>query len=511
MRRILFSGDGSSGDLLPMVLMADEFKRAGYEVCVCGSSELAKMARDFHVPFEPYPHNYSRLYLDNQKTGYIHNMRENIRHQEILFQGEYELLSQIAPDYDVMINFLAEVFVPSIAEALNIPNIKLFTFPMVRSGRYAPPTGFPFITENRWLNNLQWDAAIVAARHFSYFKTVNRLRAKLKLPPLEDLLGNNSKCAHMMIGLYEELLPPCESWTNFDYTYIGPCLPTAKVPLSKSLEAFLRKGSKPVYIGFGSMRHKGSKRLTNYLLQAVREAGVRAIIARNASDIADDLEGDDDVYVLRDYPIPHHVLFPRCKAAVHHGSWITTHLAAQAGIPQLVLPQASDQYLWGTIVHKKNLGPKFVDMNWLRPGRLSAAVAELTQRDAYETSARDLANRVSGIDGVKNALRVCESLPCFGAGKTTISIRRIRKPEAAEIGVFNGNGSGPKHREDRTPISIDAIGAVNGNGSGLRHREDRDGTRVNGIGAANGQGGRPNDREEGGVTAVENKRKEAVG
>ena len=31
MKRILFSGDGSSGDLLPMVLMAREFKRAGYE------------------------------------------------------------------------------------------------------------------------------------------------------------------------------------------------------------------------------------------------------------------------------------------------------------------------------------------------------------------------------------------------------------------------------------------------------------------------------------------------
>ena len=108
-----------------MVLMAREFKLAGYDVCVCGSSEQAKMARDFGVRFEGYPHNYSDLYLERQRPGYIHSIRENIQHQVKLYQGEYDLLSQIAPDYDVIINFLAELFVPSIAEAFKLPNIKL--------------------------------------------------------------------------------------------------------------------------------------------------------------------------------------------------------------------------------------------------------------------------------------------------------------------------------------------------------------------------------------------------
>src|SRR5262245_9953541 len=120
MRRILFSGAGSSGDRLPMVLMAREFKLAGYEVCVCGSSEFSQMAQDFDVPFEAYPHSYSKLYLEKQRTGYIYNIRENIRHQERLFQGEYDLLSKIAPQFDVLINFLAEVFVPAIADAFKM-------------------------------------------------------------------------------------------------------------------------------------------------------------------------------------------------------------------------------------------------------------------------------------------------------------------------------------------------------------------------------------------------------
>src|SRR5215468_5296215 len=129
-----------------MVLMAREFKLAGYEVCVAGSSEHAKIARDFGVPFEAYPHDYSELYLKQQRTGYVHNIWNNIRHQEKLFQGEYDLLSRIAPEFDVLVNFLAELFVPSIAEAFKLASIKLYTFPMVASERYAPPTGLPFIT-----------------------------------------------------------------------------------------------------------------------------------------------------------------------------------------------------------------------------------------------------------------------------------------------------------------------------------------------------------------------------
>lgn len=394
-----------------MVLMAREFKLAGYEVCVCGSSEFSQMARDFDVPFEPYPHSYSDLYLENQRTGYIHNIRENIRHQEMLFQGEYELLSKIAPDFDVIINFLAEIFVPSIAEAFKLPNIKLFTFPVVRSDRYAPPTGLPFITENKRLNRLQWDAAVMAAKHlFSYNTTVNRLRSKLDLPPINDLLGNNSKCDHMMVGLYKELMPPCESWNDLDYTYIGPCLPRTHVRLSDELETFLTRGSKPIYIGFGSMRHANGEQLTEILLDAANEAGVRTIIAQNASEIGNGLRGSENVFVLKDYPIPHHVLFPRLKAAVHHGSWITTHLAAQAGIPQLVLPQASDQYLWASVVSKNGLGPKGVDMNRMKSKKLSAAIEQLTGRPEYESNARALAQRVRGIDGAKNAVPLFERL-----------------------------------------------------------------------------------------------------
>jgi sterol 3beta-glucosyltransferase len=410
-----------------MVLMAREFKLAGYDVCVCGSSEQAKMASGFGVPFEPYPHNYSQLYLERQRTGYIHSIRENIRHQEKLFQGEFELLSRIGPDFDVLINFLAELFVPTIAEAFGLPNIKLFTFPMVRSERYAPPTGLPFITENRWLNSRQWDVTEWAATNiFSYGATLNRLRGKLGLPPTDGILASNGKFDHMMVGLYEELMPPCESWRHFDYSYIGPCLPRTAVRLSDDLEAFLQRGSKPVYIGFGSMRHVNGEWLTRLLLDAADDAGIRVVLAQNSSTIGRGARASENVFILRDYPIPHHVLFPRLQAAVHQGSWIATHLAAQAGIPQLVLPQASDQYLWAHVIWKNALGPKGVDMNRIKQRKVAAALVDLTTDRSYEANARALGDRVWGIDGAKNAVTLFDRLQSRRAGRRSVWVDRRR-------------------------------------------------------------------------------------
>ena len=59
---------------------------------------------------------------------------------------------------------------------------------------------------------------------------------------------------------------------------------------------------------------------------------------------------------------------------------------------------------------KNGLGPKGVDMNRMTTRKLSTAIEQLTGRQEYETNAQALAQRVKGIDGAKNALRLFERL-----------------------------------------------------------------------------------------------------
>src|SRR5262249_49392230 len=59
---------------------------------------------------------------------------------------------------------------------------------------------------------------------------------------------------------------------------------------------------------------------------------------------------------------------------------------------------------------KKALGPRGVDMNRMRSKKLSVAIQQLTQNPDYESNAQALAERVSGIDGAKNAVLLFEKL-----------------------------------------------------------------------------------------------------
>ena len=55
--------------------------------------------------------------------------------------------------------------------------------------------------------------------------------------------------------------------------------------------------------------------------------------------------------------VPHHAVFPRVAAIVHHGGAGTTTAAASAGVPQVILPHILDQFYWAHRIERLGLGP----------------------------------------------------------------------------------------------------------------------------------------------------------
>jgi hypothetical protein len=58
-------------------------------------------------------------------------------------------------------------------------------------------------------------------------------------------------------------------------------------------------------------------------------------------------------------------------------------------------------------------------MNRMKRRKLSAAVAQLTQNEGYAAAARALAERVRGIDGAKNAVRLFHRLEARLQGRVS--------------------------------------------------------------------------------------------
>jgi UDP:flavonoid glycosyltransferase YjiC (YdhE family) len=102
------------------------------------------------------------------------------------------------------------------------------------------------------------------------------------------------------------------------------------------LDAFLKAGPPPVYIGFGSIVIDNPERLTELILAAVREVGVRAIISKGWSNLGLGQEQSSDVFFLGD--CPHEWLFQHVAAVVHHGGAGTTACGLLHGRPTTIVP-----------------------------------------------------------------------------------------------------------------------------------------------------------------------------
>jgi vancomycin aglycone glucosyltransferase len=176
--------------------------------------------------------------------------------------------------------------------------------------------------------------------------------------------------------------------------------------LTPELEKFLDAGDPPVYFGFGSMR--APQDLSRAMVHSARAHGRRAIVSRGWADVA---LPDDEPDCLSIGEENLQALFRRVAAVVHHGGSGTTTISAQAGVPQVVVPQIWDQHYWAKRVQELGIGTAHA------PGALTAdsltealsqtlkpdiairarSVAAMVRTDGAEVAARRLINIISEV------------------------------------------------------------------------------------------------------------------
>jgi vancomycin aglycone glucosyltransferase len=163
--------------------------------------------------------------------------------------------------------------------------------------------------------------------------------------------------------------------------------------LPEKLDAFLRAGEPPVYIGFGSMTDPDPAAGTRLVLEAVARAGVRAVLSSGWAGLGD-APLPESVTVTG--PVSHASLFRRVAAVVHHGGAGTTTTAARAGAPQILVPHVLDQFHWAERVTRLGLGPAALPRRRLRAERLADAIASLRDNEHVTQRAAELGERLRG-------------------------------------------------------------------------------------------------------------------
>jgi sterol 3beta-glucosyltransferase len=293
----------------------------------------------------------------------------------------------------------------SVAEYLGVRAIGAGLIPITPTREFPSPFLRPGLLP-RWLNYRSH--TFVNATLWRAFRTAtNAARTRVcGLPPRKAVWTDHP----ILYGISPNLLPRPADWPSHAHL-CGQWLPQAGAwSPPPALESFLAAGERPIYVGFGSMAGFDQQGLLAEVVAAV--AGRRALFYPGWSGVeASTLP--PNFFVVGD--TPHSWLFPRMSAVMHHGGSGTTHSAARAGVPSVVVPFAADQFFWADRLRRLGVAAEPVRAGRVRASALAQGIA-FADSPGARSNAAALGARMATDNGLANALSVIEALTSRWSG-----------------------------------------------------------------------------------------------
>jgi UDP:flavonoid glycosyltransferase YjiC (YdhE family) len=398
--RIAVSCRGSRGDCYPIIAIAHTLQRRGHEVEVCVPRNFAPLVRELSLSYT-CPAEDSEEVMRSFGSGW-RSARAAVRWMARDIEAQIDLLRRPTERADVLVTSANEIAPPTVAEWRRIPHYRVAYAPIIPGDQ--PAILQPYQRLPRVANRAMWWGLNAFCKR-CFGPELDRQRAALGLGPIGEYGAYVAGRSHTLLAMSSALGPRARGW-RFSHTYVGYCFYRDEGELAPELERFLDGSAPPVYIGFGSCSVADPRQMTGLVLEAVRRAGVRAIIGRGWTGLGE-APLPRGVFVAGE--APHAVLFPRVAGVAHHGGSGTVHSAARAGVPQFVMPQFADQYYWGGRLDLLGLGPRAVPASKLTVAALASALGALVRDRDLADRARTFAGRLQGEDGIGAAVAVIEA------------------------------------------------------------------------------------------------------
>lgn len=418
---------GSHGDVQPFVALARGLQAAGHRATVCAPAFFEGFVTGEGVAYAPMDNGFVELLSTLETRAAVEDMGSlpgALRTvwrllpkagelQRRAFTDAWAAARSLRPDLIVFHPKIAAA--PDMAHALGIPAVLALLFPQLVRTADFPAVGLP-----------DWPLGKVYRR--GTYALVQAITRRITRGPMRawreaEGLGPRPRGLGMLTGAGGRPLPVLHGFSPLlcpvPRDWPAQAVATGDWPLpggqgfepAPELQRFLDDGPPPVYFGFGSMSGRSPAKKAAIVLEAVRRAGVRALIGRGWGGLAPEAL-PANVHAIGH--VPHDWLFPRVAAVVHHGGAGTTHAGLRAGRPTLVCPFFGDQPFWGARVHALGAGPAPIPQRKLTPARLAAALEALVSQPTYARRAAELGEGLRAERGVENAVRWLEALPATG-------------------------------------------------------------------------------------------------
>jgi UDP:flavonoid glycosyltransferase YjiC (YdhE family) len=347
--RIVLACWGSYGDLFPYLALAARLRERGLEPVVATAPYYRDLVE--RAGFACHP---MRPDLDPFNTALIARVMDPARGGAVVIgevtapavRDAYDDLVPIVRTADLVISHPITFAAPIAAAAQGVPWLSTVLAPT----SFFSVCDFPVLPPLPPVVQI-WRSTPWAARAFfalarritrPWTAPVRALRAELHLPDTGEPLYEGQFSPHGTLAMFSTVLaapqadwPPTTRVTGFAFHD-----DTAPTPVE--VDRFLDAGEPPIVFTLGTSAAGAAGSFYRESLEAARALGRRALLLVGRQEGAFLAQPLPPGLLAAEYA-PHHIVFARAAAIVHHGGIGTTARALASGRPMLVVPHAHDQ------------------------------------------------------------------------------------------------------------------------------------------------------------------------
>ncbi|MHB8902175.1 MAG: nucleotide disphospho-sugar-binding domain-containing protein [Thermoguttaceae bacterium] len=406
--RILLSTFGSAGDVFPMLGLAIELRRRGHEVTVATNPHFEETVCRHGVVFEALGSH--EQYAATVSDPDLWHPRRSFGHifqtlQQVL-RRQYELCAELAGSKDNAAVTNCFGFGALLAqEKLGLPVITLHCQPAVLWSDRAPPT-LPGMRGPRWFRSLLFR---LGERFFIdpvVTPFLNPWRRELGLPPVRRIVRWWHSPGGVLCMFPEWFCPPQEDWplgvVQTDFPLWND---RSEEGLAGEVEEFLERHGPPLVFTPGSANIHG-REFFGAAAEACRRLDRPGILLTGfAEQIPEKLPAG----VAHFSYVPLDLLLPRSAAFIHHGGIGSTSQAMAAGIPQVLMPLAHDQFDNAARIRRLGLGDS-IAVRQFTGARLARQLRRLLVSTEIAGACNEVARRLEDRTGLARSAAAVEAM-----------------------------------------------------------------------------------------------------
>lgn len=415
---------GTTGDVYPFMAIALQLQARGHEVYFLANERCEAMVRNAGLAFYPV-HAAARsnaAWANPALWDSFKGFGVAWRSVTPALTAAYEFIRNLAAHAQVVVvahpfavlgATLAKETLPGITlvSAYLAPgNLRTYVDPL-RIGHFEIPSWMP-----SFMRRLFWNVIDRLIVHPAALSDINQWRGDLGLAPINSFSQHLQNAPDLSIALFPDWFAPAHSdWPKVLRSGDFLLYENRQAILSPALEKFLSEGEAPIVFTPGSAMQHGQQ-FFQTSLEICQRLNKRAIfLSPYAHHIPAQLPAS---IIWSDY-VPFAALLQRVQALVHHGGIGTCAEALRAGVPQLIVPMAFDQFENACRIEALGVGLRFKRGQYA--GEIAfEKLAALLSDPARRPRCREVAKRLVDTRAAQQICELIESVAPVPAPQTTL-------------------------------------------------------------------------------------------